>query len=97
MVPKIMHAKRPTCQRNRSVQNGSSAAGPFGQFARLAFIDAKKAWLRPVPSVRGMPAGTDDGTIHPTIASASVDRSTLNETPSEISNSMRGADDCDGG
>lgn len=43
MVPKIMQAKRPTCQRNMRIQKGSSAEGPFGQAARLAFMEARKA------------------------------------------------------
>lgn len=53
-------------------------------------MDAKKAWERPVPSVRGIPAGSEEGTTQPTMASARVDKFTSNLTPSEISKSMRG-------
>lgn len=90
MVPKIMHANNPVCQRKRRVQKGSSPAGPLGKLARLAFMEAKKAWVRPLPSVSGMPAGIDEGTTHPTIARIRMVKSSLNSTPSEISKPMRG-------
>lgn len=91
MVPKIRQANMPTCHRTRRSQKGSSRAGPLGQLARLAFIDAKKACERPVPSVRAMLVGMDDGTIHPIRARTMTMGFRSNWIPSEISNSMRGA------
>lgn len=91
IVPNIMHAKRPTCQRNMSVQNGSSAEGPLGKAARLAFMEARNAWVRPVPSVSGMPDGMEEGITQPAMARKRMERSMSNSTPSEISHPMRGA------
>lgn len=86
MVPKMRVANRPACQRNRRVQNGSSPAGPLGHAARLAFIEARKAWVRPVPPVSAMGAGRDDGTIQPTMASTIITGLISKGVFSEISN-----------
>lgn len=85
-----MQANRPMCHKKHNVQKGSSAEGPLGKLARLLFIEAKKAWVRPLPSVRGMPAGREEGMIQPTKARMRMLRSSLYGTPSEISNSIRG-------
>lgn len=90
-LPKIIVANMPRCHRKHSVQKGSLAEGPCGKLARLAFIDEKKAWVRPVPSVSGMPAGRLEGTIHPAKARNSTSGLPSNSCPSEISKPIRGA------
>lgn len=79
-------AKRPTCQRKQRVQNGSSPAGPLGHAARLAFMDDRNACVRPVPLVRAMGAGSEDGTTHPTMDSAIMRGLISKGVFSEISN-----------
>lgn len=95
MVPKIRQANRPTCHNTMRSQNGSLRAGPLGQLAKLSFIEARKAWVSPVPSVKGMLVGIDDGTIHPRKAMKMTTGLSLYSTPSEISNSIRGTDTVD--
>ncbi len=89
-----MVANIPTCHRKHSVQKGSSPAGPFGKLARFAFMDAKNACVSPVPLVSGMPAGSEDGTIQPTIARINTMGFESHSTPSLISNPIVGVALC---